>query len=171
MSSMSGKLKHEVEALIPPTIFFMVALHGLALVRALMLDGTGIPLATSLTITLGALLLAKAVLLADLLPFINRYPHKPLAYNIGWKTLVYSLLATALHYLEHLIGAWRATGALVAANQKLLAEMIWEHFLAIEILIVVLVLIYCTISELVRMFGRERVRRAFFGPLAGAQAQ
>ena len=84
--------------------------------------------------------------------------------------LVYSLLATALHYLEHLIGAWRATGALVAANQKLLAEMIWEHFLAIEILIVVLVLIYCTISELVRTFGRERVRRAFFGPLAGAEA-
>ena len=159
MSSMSGKLKHEVEALIPPTIFFMVALHGLALVRALMLDGTGIPLATSLTITLGALV-----------PFINRYPHKPLAYNIGWKTLVYSLLATALHYLEHLIGAWRATGALVAANQKLLAEMIWEHFLAIEILIVVLVLIYCTISELLRTFGRERVRRAFFGPLAGAEA-
>lgn len=169
MSSMSGKLKHEVEALIPPTIYFLVALHGLALVRALMLEGTGIHLATSLTITLGALLLAKAVLLADLLPFINRYPHKPLAYNIAWKTLVYSLFATVLHYLEHLIGAWRATGALVAANRKLLAEMVWEHFLAIEILIVVLVLFYCTISELVRMFGGERVRRTFLGPQADTQ--
>jgi len=171
MSSISEKLEHEVEALIPPTIFFMVGLHGLALVRGLMLEGTGIALTTSLTITLGALLLAKSVLLADLLPFINRYPHKPLAYNIGWKALIYSLLATALHYLEHLIGAWRVTGAFVAANQKLLAEMVWEHFLAIEILLVVLVLIYCTISELVRMFGRERVRRAFFGPLADAPAQ
>lgn len=166
MSSMFGKLQHEVEALIPPTIYFLVALHGLALVRTLMLEGTGIPLATSLTITLGALLLAKAVLLADLLPFINRYPHKPLAYNIAWKTLVYSLFATVLHYLEHLFGAWRATGDFAAANRKLLAEMVWEHFLAIEIMIVVLVLCYCTISELVRMFGADRVRRTFLGPLA-----
>jgi hypothetical protein len=170
MSSMFEKLKHEAEALIPPTIYFMVALHGLALVRALMLEGTGIPLATSLTITLGALLLAKAVLLADLLPFINRYPHKPLAFNIAWKTLVYSLLATVLHYLEHLVEAWRATGALVAANRKLLADMVWEHFLAIEILIVVLVLVYSMISELVRKFGRQSVRHAFFGTSAGAQS-
>ena len=51
-----------------------------------------------------------------------------------------------------------------------LLELIIAMFIAIEILIVVLVLIYCTISELVRMFGRERVRRAFFGPPAGAQA-
>lgn len=168
MSSISGKLKHEVEALIPPTIYFMVALHGIALVRSLMLEGTGIPLATSLTITLGALLLAKAVLLSELLPLINRYPHKPLAYNIAWKTLVYSLFATVLHYLENLVEAWRATGALVAANRKLLAEIVWEHFLAIEILIVVLVVIYSMISELVRKYGRENVRRAFFGPPAGA---
>lgn len=163
MSSMFERLKHEVDALVAPTIYFMVALHGLALVRSLLLEGTGIPLTTSLTITLGALLLAKAVLLADLLPFINRYPHKPLAFNIAWKTLVYSLVATALHYLEHLVEAWRATGALVAANQKLLADMVWEHFLAIEILIVVLVLVYSMVSELVRKFGRQSVRHAFFG--------
>jgi len=170
MSSMTAKLKEEIEALIPPMIFFMVALHGVALVRTLMLTGTGIAMSTSVTVTLGALVLAKAVLLADMLPFINRYPHRPLAWNIGWKTLIYSLVASALHYLERLIDYWREAGGFVAANHKLLADMIWAHFIAIQILLVVLVLVYCTMSELVRMFGGARVRGVFFGPLPGVRA-
>lgn len=170
MRSISAKLKEEVEALIPPTIFFMVALHGVALVRTLMLKGTGIAPSTSLTVTLGALVLAKAVLLADMLPFINRYPHKPLAWNIGWKSLIYSLVATVLHYLERLIDYWREAGGFVVANHKLLDDMIWAHFLAIEILLVVLVVVYCTMSELVRMFGGARVRGVFLGPLPDARA-
>lgn len=42
MNKLSAKLKEEFVALIPPTIFFFVALHIVALVRVLMLKGTGI---------------------------------------------------------------------------------------------------------------------------------
>ena len=74
MSKLSTKLHEEFIALLPPTIFFFVALHLVAMVRVLMLKGTGIALSTPLQVTLGALILGKAVLVADLLPFINRYP-------------------------------------------------------------------------------------------------
>jgi len=68
-----------------------------------------------------------------------------------------------VHYLEHLVDFWREAGSLVAGNQKLLAEIVSPHFWAIQILLVVLILMYCTMHELVRVIGRDRVREIFFG--------
>ena len=41
MSHMPEKVKEEFLAMIPPTIFFFVALHIVALIRALMVTGGG----------------------------------------------------------------------------------------------------------------------------------
>jgi hypothetical protein len=98
-----------------------------------------------------------------LLPFINLYPHKPLIYNVVWKTTIYVLVATLVHYLERLVDFWRAAGSLVAGNQRLLAEIVWPHFWAIEILLLVLICFYCTMRELVRVIGRDKVVEIFFG--------
>ena len=165
MSKLSAKIKEEIEALLPPTIYFFIALHLVAFVRVLMLKGTGIALGTSVSVTVGALILGKAVLLADLLPFINRYPDKPLAYNVAWKTTIYFLVAMFVHYLERLIDFWREAGGLIAGNEKLLAEIVWPHFWAIQIFLLVLILMYCTMREFVRVIGGDKVRRIFFGPL------
>ena len=145
------KIKEEVAALLPPTIFFFVALNLVVGIHVLMLKGTGIPVSTLAQTTLGALIVGKAVLIADLLPFINRYPDKPLAYNIAWKTAIYALLATLIHYLERLVDFWKEAGSFVGGNEKLFAEMVWPHFWAIEIVLVVLMLIYCGMHELVRV--------------------
>src|SRR5881296_4105123 len=131
MTKLSTKLKEEFFALLPPTIFFFVALHIVAFVRVLMLKGTGIAPSSSISIAVAALILGKAVLLADLLPMINRFPNKPLIYNVAWKTLIYLLAATLIHYLERLVDFRRQAGSLVAGNEKLLAEIIWPHFWAI----------------------------------------
>ena len=163
MSKLFEKLKEEFLAMLPPAIFFFVMLQLVALIRALMLKGTGIAASTPLQITLSALILGKAVLVADLLPFINRYPDKPLIYNIAWKTVIYLLVAMLLHYLEHLVDFWREAGSLVAGNKKLLAEIVWPHFWAIQILLVVLILIYCTMHEFARLLGRDRVLEMLFG--------
>jgi hypothetical protein len=165
MSKLSAKIKEEFDALLPPTIFFFIALHLVALVRVLMLKGTGIALGTSVSVTVAALILGKAVLIADLLPFINRYPDKPLVYNIAWKTTVYVLVSMLVHYLEHLFDFWREAGGFMAGNEKLLAEIVWPHFWAIQILLVVLILMYCIMRELFRVIGGDRVRHIFFGPL------
>ena len=165
MSKLSAKIKEEIKKLLPPTIYFFIALHIVSIIRVLMLKGTGIPPSTSVSIAVAALVLGKAVLIADLLPFINRYPDKPLAYNIAWKTMLYVLVAAFVHYLEHLVDFWRETGGFVTGNQKLFAEIVWPHFWAIQILLFVLILAYCTMSELIRVIGADKVRHMFFGPL------
>ena len=65
--------------------------------------------------------------------------------------------------MERLIDFWRQTGGFVAGNEKLLTEIIWPHFWAIQIILFVLIAMYCTMHELVRVIGREKVLRIFFG--------
>ena len=163
MSKAVEKLKEEFLALLPPTIFFFVALHIVALVRSLMTQGTGLPVSSSAQIAIGALIIGKAVLLADLWPPINRFPDRPLVYNITWKTLIYFLVATVIHYLERLFDFAREAVGIAAGNAKLLSEIVWPHFWAIQIVLVVLILSYCTIRELARVLGEEQTMRLFFG--------
>src|SRR5213080_2293453 len=169
MTKLSSKVKEELFALLPPTIFFFVALHIVAFVRVLMLKKTGIAPSSSISIAVASLILGKAVLIADMLPLINRFPNKPLIYNIAWKTVIYLLLSAVIHYLERLIDFWRETGGFVAGNQKLLSEIIWPHFWAIQIILFVLIAAYCTVHELVRVIGKEKVLRIFFGPMPGLE--
>jgi len=165
MSKLFTKIKEEFVAILPPTIFFFIALHIVALIRVLMVKGTGIAVWSSVSVTVATLILGKAVLIADLLPLINRYPDKPLIYNVTWKTLIYLLVATLVHYLERLVEFSRQAGGLMAGNEKLLAKIVWPHFWAVQIVLLVLIFMYCAMRELVRVIGRDKVLQIFFGPL------
>lgn len=164
MHKLLGKLKEEFFEILPPTIFFFVMLHIVAIIRVLMAKGSHFEPISTVSIAVGSLILGKAVLIADMLPVINRYPDKPLAYNVAWKTVIYLLVASVIHYLERLIDFSRHAGGLIAGNEKLLAEIVWPHFWAVEILLFVLILMYCMPRELVRVIGREKALRLFFGP-------
>jgi len=165
MSKVTAKLKEEFFAVLPPTIFFFVALHVVAVVRVLMIKGTGLAPLSSVSIAVAALILGKSVLISDMLPFINRFPERPLAYNIAWKTAIYLLVSTLIHYLERLYDSSRQAGGIAAGNEKLFAEIVWPHFWAVQIILFVLILMYCTMHELVRVIGKEKVMRIFFGPV------
>ena len=49
MSKVTAKIKEEFLAVLPPTIFFFVALHIVALVRMLMNKGTNLQVTTSIS--------------------------------------------------------------------------------------------------------------------------
>src|SRR5215813_3758672 len=164
MSNLAAKLREEFRAVLPPTIFFFIMLHIVAVIRVLMLKGTGIAVTTPLQVTIAALILGKAVLIADHLPFINRYPDKPLAYNVAWKTVIYVVVATLIHFLERLIDFSREAGNLAAGYDKMISEIVWPHFVAIEIILLVLILMYNTLHELVRVIGKDEAVKMFFGP-------
>jgi hypothetical protein len=149
------KLKEEFFAILPPTIFFFIALHIVAFIRVLMTRGSHfVPLST-MSIAVASLILGKAVLIADMIPPIN----------IAWKTVIYLLMASVIHYLERLIDFSRQAGGLAAGNTKLLAEIVWPHFWAVQIILFLLILMYCTAHELVRVIGKEKMLRLFFGPM------
>src|SRR5438045_2430153 len=164
MHKIFEKLKEEFFAILPPTIFFFVALHIVTFIRMLMTKGSHFEPLSTVSIAVASLILGKAVLIADLLPPINRYPDKPLAYNVAWKTTIYLVVAGVIHYLERVIDFSRQAGGIVPGNEKMLTDMVWPHFWAVQIILFVLILMYCTAHELVRVIGKEKMLRLFFGP-------
>jgi hypothetical protein len=171
MSKVASTIRHELHAMIAPTVYFFVVLHLVALIRALMNRDTGIDLGSTASIAVAALVLGKSVLIADALPFINQFPERPLVWNVCWKLLLYWLVALVIHYLEHLYDAWKTAPGLAAANHKLLAEIVWPHFWAVQILLTILVLVYCVATELARVVGRGELKTMFFGPLPAEMAK
>lgn len=163
MSRITERVKHELREAIPPTVFFFVAFQVIAFTRALMLARYGIPVPTFAAAAIGALIVAKVVLVTDMLPFVNRFPHKPLIYNVAWKTAIYLVASLLVRYVEHLIPFVRDEGGLAPAHRRLIAEIVWPHFWAVQIWLLVLLFVYCALRELVRALGRERVRVMFFG--------
>ncbi|QNK02039.1 hypothetical protein [Dyella telluris] len=168
MGKATAKIKEEFLKMLPPTIFFFVALNLVLLIRALLTRGTGLSLPTFATVIISALILGKAVLLANMLPFINRFPEKPLIWNAAWKTVIYTIVATFIHFLERLHEFWKETHDIGTANHQLLTETNWAHFVAIEILLLVLIFNYCVFAELGRVIGPTRLKAMFLGPMSAA---
>src|SRR5262249_13186809 len=139
MHKVLDKLWEEFLKVLPPTIFFFITLHLIAIVRVLIAKGTGFQPLTTASILISSLVLGKVVLIADMLPLINRYPDKPLIYNVAWKTVIYLLISLILHYLEHLFDYWRGTGRALAANRELAARLEWAPFLSVRGWLVVMV--------------------------------
>jgi len=162
MSKLSQMLKHELHELIPVTVFFFVAFELLAVTEALMLKQYGVSVSAFLGALILALLVAKAVVISDHFSLLNRFSDQPLSYNIVWKTAIYFAALFAVRYAEHFIHFWRQTGELAGANRRMLNEMVWPHFWAVQLWSAVLLLVYCAFRELVRVLGSERMIQMFF---------
>jgi hypothetical protein len=127
-----------------------------------MTTGSGLPVSSSGQIALAALIIGKVVLLADLWPPINRFPHKPPVFNILWKKVIYYAVASLIHYLERIFDFAKAAGVVAAGNRQLLAAIVWPHFWAIQLVLLVIIFNYCVIREIGRALGEERVFLLFF---------
>ena len=163
MARIWAVIRHEFHEVLPPTIFFLVTFNIVLLDRALMLREYGLRVSSVAAAAVMALVVAKVVLVADKLPFINRFPEKPLIYNVVWKTVIYVGSSLLVHYLEHLIPLWWRNGRFGEANGELWREIIWPHFWAIQLWLTVPILVYCASRELIRFVGRERIQQMFFG--------
>jgi len=162
MSRLRDKFKNELEELIPVTVFFLVAFQLLAVTQALMLEEYGIRATNFVAAAIAALVVAKVVVITDHVPFVNRFPDRPLVYNVVWKTAIYLAASLAVRYAEHVIHYWRQTGNFPAANRLLFDKIVWPHFWGLQLWLLILLFVYCTLREVVRALGRERVVRMFF---------
>jgi hypothetical protein len=164
MSTSGQKLKNELHELVPVTVFFFIAFQLLALTDALILEPYGIGASVFMAATIGALVAAKVVEITDHFALVNRFPEKPLVFNVVLKTLIYFVGWLVIRYAEHLFHFWRATGGFGEANRRILSEIVWPHFWAVQLWMLILLLAFCAFRELVRALGSQRVIALFFHP-------
>jgi hypothetical protein len=156
-------LLKEFLEILPPTIFFFVGFNLIVLTTNLILANFGGQFGSFMIATASALIVAKALLVANALPIARRYDQAPLIRPILFKTVFYSVavfIARLLeHWIEYLFSKEYVFGGFLRHE---IASFSWDRFIAIQIWIVVLFLIYLTASELNHLFGEGELRHLLF---------
>jgi hypothetical protein len=156
-------IKKDFLEILPPTIYFFVAFILILTTKRMILSEYQISWTGFGTAVVGAILAGKVVLMVDKLPFVNKFPDRPLIYNTLWKSLLYFLAALFVSYLDQLVHFLRKHEGLMEASRHLWAEVVWSHFWLLQMWLVVLFVIFCAMRELIRVIGRDKFIHLFFG--------
>ena len=151
----------QVKHVLPPTVFFFFGFNLILLTRWLTLREHGVPFTNFFAATLLALLVGKAVLVVDNLPFMRRFDGAPLIQPILFKSMIYWLCVFVVRLAEGLFQFLRDGGALGDFPNFLAAQFSWPRFLVIQIWLMVLFLVYVTAHELNTLFGDGKLPRLF----------
>ena len=73
-------------------------------------------------------------------------------------------MALVIHYLERLYDFWKEAPGVRRRQPEALGADRLAAFWAIQILLGVLIVIYCVMGELVRVIGADKMKAMFFGP-------
>jgi hypothetical protein len=154
---------HELREMLPPTIFFFVGFNLVVLTTNLILADYSVAFASFMLATAAALVVGKSVLVANAMPFLRSYDRAPLIQPILFKTGIYWAIVFVARLLEHFVRFWLIEHNPVADFlPHMIATFSWHRFVAIQIWIFVLFLIYVTASELNHLFGDGELRRILF---------
>ncbi len=155
-------LLEQMRHMLPTVIFFFIGFNLILWTKWLILKEQGIEYSGFVAATLAALLVGKAVLVVDHLPFMRRFDGAPLIQPIAFKTAIYWVVVFAFRLSEALIHFVFDGGALADFPGFLVAKFSWPHFLSIQLWLMVLFLVYVTIHELDMLFGDGELFRLFF---------
>src|SRR3954453_18865821 len=152
----------QVRHALPPTIFFFVGFNLILWTKRLILQEHGVEFSGFFTATLAALLVGKAVLATDNLPFMRRFDGAPLIQPILFKSVIYWMCVMVVRLAERLVHFLSAGGPIVDFPAHLVEHFSWARFLSIQIWLIVLFLAYVTVHELNILFGDGELVRLFF---------
>ena len=148
---------------LPPSIFFFVGFNFVVLTSNLLVAQYLIGLSNFMLATLGALVVGKAVLVANKIPLLRRYDRAALIRPILFKTAFYWVMVFLARLLERFVHF-----SVLEHNQPtdffqyLMTTFSWHRFVAISLWICVLFLIYVTASEFGHLFGPGEIPRLLF---------
>jgi hypothetical protein len=149
-----GFLLRELREMVPPTIFFFIGFNLILLTTNLLLADYGAAFGSFMLATAAALVVGKAVLIANATQSIRRYDRAPLLRPILFKTAFYWAVVFVARLLEHWIRYWIVEHhPLGTFLPHMVATFDWHRFIAIQLWIFVLFLIYETATELNHLFG------------------
>ena len=133
------------------------------LTKRLVLKQYDIHYADFAAVVIGALIIGKVVLIADHFSFVDKYPGKPLIYNVLWKTIIYFIAACVVRLAEEIVPKIVHSGNFAVTIGQAIDAIVWPHFWVIHLWLGVLLFVYCGLRELVRAIGKDTVLRMFFG--------
>ena len=143
-------------------LFFAVGFNVVVLSMKLIVDDYLIKFGGFMTATAAALIVGKAVLVANHARFISRFDRSPLIVPILFKTIIYWLAVLAARIVEANIHYVIATGRAIGFIPFMWHDFSWRRFVFVGIWMFVLFLAFTTASELNRLIGHGMLYELFF---------
>ena len=152
----------ELKETLSPTVFFAVGFNLIVLTTNLILADYLASFGGFIIATTTALIVGKAVLVANAMPFLRRFDSAPMIQPVLFKTIVYWAAVFLVRFLEKLVEYLFAGGTLGGIPEYVATHFTWHRFAAIQIWIFVLFLIYTSIEELNARLGEGELMKIFF---------
>jgi hypothetical protein len=151
-----------IEHLLPPTLYFFIAFNLIVFTTNLMIHDYWFRLSGFLVATTTALVVGKAVLVANQIRLIDRFRGAPLIQPILYRTVFYTLIVFVVRILERFIHLAIDQRGFTLAFGEAIDEFSWRRFAAIQIWLFTCFLIYVTATELSALLGEGQLFRLFF---------
>ena len=158
-----ARMMHELRGALPPTIFFFVGFNFIVLTTNLLVADYAVAVGSFMLATVAALVVGKAVITANSMPFLKLFDRAPLIQPILFKTAIYWIATFIARLGERFVHF-----SIIDGNRPgdfaahLISDFSWQRFSAISLWILVLFLIYVTASEFSQLFGPAEMRRLLF---------
>jgi hypothetical protein len=153
---------HLIQHILPPTLYFFVAFNLIVFTTNLLVHDYWFKITGFMLATTTALVVGKAVLIADKIRLIDHFRGAPLIQPILYRTTFYTLVVFVVRLAESFIHLALDDQGFRAALETSLNDFTWRHFAAVQIWIFVSFLIYVTARELAYLMGEGQMFRLFF---------
>jgi len=152
----------EFREVLPALVFFAISFNLLVLTTDLVLADYRASFGNFMIATMAALVVGKAVLVANATPFLRRFDTGPMIQPVLFKTTVYWSVVFLFRFFEKLAEYFLAGGTLGEIPEYVTTRFSWHRFAAIQIWIFILFLIYTSVTELNARIGDGKLAKIFF---------
>jgi hypothetical protein len=102
-SGIGARLLHEAREALPPTLFFFIGFNFIVLTTNLLVAQYLVAVSNFMLATMAALVVGKAVLVANKIPLLRRYDRAPLIQPILFNTAFYWVIVFFARLLERFV--------------------------------------------------------------------
>lgn len=159
--SIQEKLKHELKAVILVTLFFAAWLGVFMGLKILILEGYQIRFGSISAVLIGALVLAKVVMILEHVPLGGWVKNKPLLVDVILRTLLFAFGTFVVMLLEKAFESRHEQGGFVSALTKVFQHPDMPHIWANTICVTGALLFFNLLSTLNRHLGIGGLSRVF----------
>ncbi len=155
-------LEREFIEFLPTVIYFLIGFNMIALTKQIVLAQEGVVFLGWKVATIGALLVAKVVLIADKLPVMRWVMGPPALWPVLYRTALYTVLVFVAQMLEFLIEGWISGGSFAAGMQSVGEHLVPKRIAFVYLWVFVLFANYMVVSELRERYGAPPIWRFLF---------
>lgn len=164
MSKLLKKIKHEMIQVFWVSLYFFFAFGFILFLKILFLSQYNIDFFEIGGVIVGALIMGKAVPLLNLTKIAHAFKKKYLILNILFKTVIYSIIADSLYFLEHVLKHIGEQGGFVESFTHAIEHPNTNQVILVISCTFITLLIFNLFNAINESLGEKGLYKLFFKP-------